>query len=1195
MQKTVYGFKGGLLYMKLTVFFLLMGLLNANARGISQQINFTGKNASLLEIFQTVKQQSGYFIAYDRAFLSNTKPVTIKAVDEPLVKFLNRVLEGQNLSYTIEGTTIIITPEAAAVTAIANAYAGTHFAGPVTGVVRDAEGHPLSGATVRVKGKNLSTGTNEKGAFSIVASEGDVLVVSYIGYVNQEIPVRGGNLAVVLQSSVSNIDSFTISSVVNTGYQRILPQQVTGAVSQIRTKAYESRISTDFLAGLQNRLPGLLINNDVQFQGNNLFQIRGISTMTGNQKPLIVLDGYPTDLSLNDVNPNEIETVTILKDAAAAAIYGVRASNGVIIIDRKKGIAGRTQFAFRSTVSVKPHENYSRYRYDNTGLVNINDFRTRYQDGTISSWASYRQSEITGSFPYLTGIVSDSALNLMIDKSLGLITQQQMEDAYVQLVSYNNAKDYERYFLRNAVTQQYNLNISGGNAQSLYYITGNYLQNKFNQKNNDSRKVQLSGRYNLMPTKRLSLELLTDYNETIGNAAPIPDINKVYQEERFADANGNPLPIIEGSYKTGSRFSKATQAVGFLDQRMYPLTEMNEVNTRTRIADYRITANIRYKIGGGFDASLGGIYESSGIKQSRYATENSSLTRALMNKFVQPATGSTAAIYNLPKGGYLQSKDSLLRSYTLRAQLNYNKQFASIHSFNAIIGTEVRKITGEGNKTAAFGYNDQTLLQQPIDYYKLLASKTQFNGIYLYNPTTQFSDFFAQTYSDDRFVSGYMNVVYAFRNRYSFTGSMRIDQSNLFGTDPKYKYKPLWSLGLAWNVDREGFMQNVNWVNALKLRVAKGFNGNVSKMSLPQAIASYTLNDVFTPSYTVLQLSTPANSGLRWEQTDNFNTGIDFTIFKNISVNIDYYSKRSTDVLGYVATDPFRGASPTYVNEASIDNKGLEFTLNADWIKRRKFNWNTGLVVSYNKSKVLETYVPQPTIAAFSSTSLPTVSSQAVITAAGTGYMKGEPAGIIYSYRYAGMDANGNAQYYNSKGAKTLLTSSIDEGFASLDARGTSIPTTNLGLSNRIDVGNFYFFAMVNYYGGFVVRTPLPNARAPRPMQGVGDYWKKAGDENTATLPSSNYMAASGTTYLANSDRFIVNGAYLTIGDVTASYNLHDVPFLKRAGFTNFELKLQASNLYTVGFNKDNYSVATGSYLKRYLTPTYTIGLFTNF
>lgn len=1174
------------LIMRLTIVILVAAIMQVSASGFAQKINLNKSNAPLEDVLKDLRKQSGYNFVVAGELLDRANSVTISVKDVEFERVLDQIFEKLPISYEINNNTVTLKARPKSfLEHITDQLLAIDLSGKV---VDAATGNPLSGATVIVKGKKQGTRTIADGAFFLENVEKDAtLIITYTGYITKEVKASKDVGIIQMEIAVGNLQEVGVT--VNTGYQRIKPEQSTGAIAQMSTKQYESRISTNFLDGLANRLPGLLINNDVQFKGNSLFQIRGISTMTGDPKPLIVVDGYPTDLALTDINPNEIETVTILKDAASAAIYGVRASNGVIIIDRKKGVAGKPQIAFRTTVSIKPHENYSRYRYEKDGSVAMNYFRGKWLDGNHTGLKNYVKSEMNGTFPYLSGSSSDAAVNLLVDKYLGKITQQQMELGLAGLTTYNNAKDYEKYFLRNAVTQQYNLNISGGSNTATYYLTGNYLNNNLNQKNNENQKVQLAGRFNLTLTPKLSFELLTDFNQTNGNTAPIPDIDKLYADEHFVDQNGNALPVVAGSSRIGSIFTNATIPLGFLDQRMRPITEMNEVNTRFRVSDYRVTANLKYKIWAGLDFSLGGIYESSQNTQRRFASENSSLTKSLINNFVTPASGSDPAVYNLPIGGYLQEQSGLLSNYTVRAQLNFNKTISSNHSVNAIFGAEVRKAVTEGSKSATFGYNDQTLLQLPVDYSRLLNSSNIFNYSFPFNKPLSYADLFGQSYNDDRFVSGYMNVVYAYKSRYSLTGSMRIDQSNLFGTDPKYRYKPLWSLGAAWNINEEKFMK-ADWVDVLKLRIARGFNGNVSKASLPQVVSQYNLNDVMLPSTPSLSLLSPANSGLRWEQTDNFNMGVDFTFFRNISGSIDYYNKRSTDVLGNTDIDPFKGVTSALVNQASINNKGLELTLNADWLRKKNFNWNTGLALSYNASKVLDTYVPQ-----LKDGSVYSGFSQTILASSAQGYMKGEPVGNIYAYRYAGIDNNGSAMYYDSKGNKTVLTSSNDEGFGSLTSKGTSIPTTSIGLSNRIDIGNFYAFCMINYYGGFVVRVPMPNAAAPRPIEGAGDYWRQPGDEAKVSMPSVFNMSVYGSSYLANSDRYVVNGAYLSLGDITVSYNLKKLVALQKLGFSNFEVKLQASNVYTVGFNRENYSIATGSYLKRYITPTYTIGIFTNF
>ncbi|WP_433902740.1 hypothetical protein [Sphingobacterium puteale] len=297
--------------------------------------------------------------------------------------------------------------------------------------------------------------------------------------------------------------------------------------------------------------------------------------------------------------------------------------------------------------------------------------------------------------------------------------------------------------------------------------------------------------------------------------------------------------------------------------------------------------------------------------------------------------------------------------------------------------------------------------------------------------------------------------------------------------------------------------------------------------------------------------------------------------------------------MGNSFIDPTIGVSPSIINNASINNKGLELSLHADWIVRKDFNWNTGLIFARNTSKVLDVYQQ----GAYNPQTLNVL-----------GYVKGYPVGALFAYRDAGLDKNGFPQVKNDRGTiyptDNSVTGSGQDLILSSDTSGvvryagSSIPTMNAGLSNRIDIGRFYIFAMINYYGGFKVRVPAPNPTALRPIEGAEDYWRNPGDENRTNVPSLAALAgnAYNSIYAYNfSDRHIVNGDYLTLGDLTVSYSFDDKRFVKKLGFSHFEVKLQGSNLWTVGFNRFNYSPATGSFQKTYVTPTYTLALFTTF
>lgn len=1107
------------------------------------------------EVFKIIIQQTDYTIVYQASLFKNFPKVELKKGVIRMDKLINKSIKDGHLNVILTEDNTIIIKEAKTQQQI-----------QIHGKVTTQSGLPIPNVTVLLKGTMYGASTDFYGNYNITVFDPEnVLIFSALGYETQEIVVGDqNNINIVLKEDVSELEEVTI----NTGYQKIRPEQSTGSVSTLRARDYDSRINTtDFLTGIQNKIPGLLINNDVQFEGNNLFQIRGISTINGDKKPLIVVDGYPTDLSLDMINPNDIESVTVLRDAAAAAIYGVRSSNGVIIIERKKAKIGKLQVSFRTNTSITPKENFSKYRWDdNASSIYIDSYLATNGAGITSSlW-----NDLQGPFGYAYTYLSEAPGIIVAKREAGIITAEEATQQLNELRTYDNAKDYGRLFLRPAVTQTYNVDVSGGNETARYYITANYIDSDASQIKNDNNRFQLSSRTTLNLSKRLSVDLNTDFQQSRSHMAPIPNLNSINTFERFQDEQGNPLPLFNGS-KVSPLYNERIMGLGLYDNLYYPLVDVNEINTTNNTINYRISTNFRYNIGKGFKLSFGGVYENSRNDMKYLATEESSVTRQYINYYT--TQGTDGLDFNVPRGDFLKRENSSKVGYTLRAQLDYNKQINEEHAFNLILGSEVRSIVTQSDKSAYFGYNDQTLSHQAVD-------NNLFTG-YFYSPYTplnaslSFNDLYDPAYNEDRYFSLYSNVVYTFKKKYSLTGSMRIDQSNLFGTDPKYRYKPLWSVGAAWNIDKEGFMQGVNWANTLKLRMAYGFNGTVAKNSLPQIIASDGLNNLDN-TIPILSLLSPANKKLRWEQTRNINMGLDFGLFKNINGSIDYYIKESTDLLAVNQTDPSTGVESALINQASIRNKGLEVSLSADWITRSNFNWNTGLVFSHNTSEVFEVYNDN---------------SSATSIIGNSDYLEGYPVGAMFSFKYAGVNEQGGALIYDREGNRVPFYGA--EGIEDLILEGSSIPVINLGLSNRVDIGKFYVYAMVNYYGDFKVRTPVPSPLSVRPFEGAGNYWKTPGDEaDLNILPS--LQTRYDDYYIATSDQYTSNGAYLTLGDLTAAYNITGSK-LEKAGISNVEIRFQASNVYTVGFNKNNFSPATGSYAKSYVTPTYTIGLNINF
>ncbi|WP_170154467.1 SusC/RagA family TonB-linked outer membrane protein [Mangrovibacterium diazotrophicum] len=1146
--------------MKLS-FVLIVLSFQLSASSLAQSVTLRVENVTVQEALNRLSRETGLSIVYDEAFFEGANRISVDLTNATIETALERCLENTGYQYQVDRDIIYIRKieEQPQVSSDVR----------VSGVVMDSEGLALPGVNILIKGTSRGITTDGQGRFALNVLVGKTLVFRFVGMKNHEITIgdKPMDVKIVMEQEVSELGNI---DVISTGYQKIRPEHSTGSVAAIQMKEYDSRINTvDFLDGLQDKIPGLLINDDVTFEGNSLFQIRGISTINGNKDPLIVIDGYPTELSLESINPNEIESVTVLKDAAAASIYGVRASNGVIVIERKNAKPGEVRVDFRSTLSVKPKTNYSRYRWDDDASANIIDFMEETRGSLAAGyWFSMN-------FPALSAQVTyPEPMVILAQKAGGAITAEEAEEKLNALKSYNNTDDYSRLFLQNAVTQTYNLNISGGNKKTLYYLTANYAKSDLESVTNSNERFSLSGRATFNLSDRLSLLVDNTFSKSSAISHPVPDISTFYPYERFEDEDGNALATYSGSL-ANPYYNDYLLGKGLMDNMYYPLEDMKDISDNTSALSQRINATLNYKISDAVSLNIGGVFEASKTDTRHLANENSSEVREYVNRYTT-TDNDGLLVYNFPKGSFLQENKASTNGFTLRGQVNLNKEVVENHTINMIMGGEIRKQVSESSLASYMGYNDQTLLLQAVDFYSLLTDfPTEYANA---NPTLSLSTLFNQAYTENRFLSFYSNLVYSFKSKYSLTGSIRVDQSNLFGTNPKYKYKPLWSVGTAWNIHRETFMQDLDWIKSLKLRAAVGFNGNVAKNSLPQIIASSSYNSDYADMET-LDLSAPANSKLRWEQTLNINYGLDFSIFKNISGSLEYYIKKSTDVLANNKIDPTRGVSTAIVNESSLRNNGFEIMLHADWITRKRFNWNTGFVFSYNTSKILEVYDNEIT----------STSKSYTYAMGNTNYLKGYAIGSVFNYRYAGLDSeDGTVLIYDADG-NTKHFDENDKGKSDVVYRGTTIPKYNIGLSNRVDVGNFYFYAMCRFYGGFVTKIPVPTPGGTRPLAGAFNFWRETGDElDPDMLPAYN---AGHDSYYAATDRYTVNGAYFTLGDLTASYSLSGSEFVRKLGVSSLELRAQAHNVYTFALNDQNYSKAMGSYAKKYITPTYTFAL----
>jgi TonB-linked SusC/RagA family outer membrane protein len=1159
--------------MRMLSFFLFAAFLSVHAESPAQSITMSAKNIPLKQVFTVIKKQTGFVVLYNEQLISAAKPVSISAQDMPLQDFLTAVLKSQSIEYTIQGKTIVLSRKpvadsrGASTIAIMQAMDGQD---PVKIRITDSTGAPLAGATVAVRNSRISGVTDANGQVSLNVRPGNVLHISFIGHESRTVMVTvpqiaAGRITVMLSRTDSQLSAVEVS--LSTGYQKIPTYQMTGAASVMSEKEYQQRtaVTGNFLESLEGKVPGLVYNGQT-----GELTIRGVSTFDAVKKPLIVLDGFPTEIDLRTINPLDIVSVSVLRDAAAASIYGVRASNGVIVVETRRGRSGKPVFNVRATQAFQPKPDFGYLKYAPASefvQLQKENFDIAKTSFLLFDWGYYKMDPVQ---EIMFGTTQLSVSN-------PLLTQAQANAKLAALGSYDNLKDYERLFYQNRQTTNLNVDVSGGNDRSTYMMGVNYIGETPVNRRSENKQIIL----NLANTFKFTDWLKFDFRGTYLNFKDVSGNTPAYSDffpyERLTDENGKALPVsLDPGRDYLSRVitkqkNEALMAAGLYDQFYYPYKELYGNTNTTKGSSTRFQGRFNVRIANWLNVDLGGNYENQQSILDELHTEDAYDTRVMISNMAMkdPVTGQ-ALFPNMPKGNILEKTNQRITNYTARLQLNLSHRFGD-HDISGILGLERKQTLTQLYKTSFFGYDGQTLISKPINMSVLNATSMPAFDELGFGGSFNSTNYFNEKEVDNRFMSYYGQGTYIYRGKYVLTGSFRIDQSNLFGVDPKYKYKPLWSAGVNWRLSEEDFARDWNWAKNLQLRAATGFNGNVpSSNNGAFLILSSGLNTILNTPLTYNDVLTPENQSLRWETTQNYNFGIDYTIIGNrISGSVDYYVKKSTDVFGQLDADPTSGFNQYNANTASIRNSGLEFLISSQLMKKKGFEWRLQVTSSFNNNKVLAVKATE-----FANSQLIT---------SGNIFVQGLPMNALYSYNYGGLNEKGQPFVYDRKGNQRILAfygnAQVDVTKDDLIYNGTTTPKYVLGLNNQFSIGAFDLSFLFMYYGGHVMRVEQPNPHnigfyANNPLQGSGNFWRKTGDEKLTNIPG--YVRASSTApgYYQSyalygyeyASQFVRKADYIRLRDLIVTYNARGA-FFKKLGLNNPQVRMQAQNLFRYTFS----------------------------
>ena len=1060
----------------------------------------------------------------------------------------------------------------------------------ITGVVMDGEfkGETLAGATVTLSGNDTDKGTvtDANGKFTLSVPVGTKsLVASYMGYETIEIPLQPNlsNYTITLHFADKALAEFVV-----TGYQQIDRRKLTAAVTTVNLSEEKVGAVKNIDQALAGQVAGLSAVAASGAPGAPMkIRIRGTSSINGVQEPLWVLDGIPMEgneipaiENLNDIddiyqtsiaglNPSDIENITVLKDAAATAIYGARAANGVIVITTKKGKEGRPVVNFSAKMTYNPKVDIGRLN-----LLNANE-KVDLELALLASDYDYRENK--GGVANILNELGE--LNAYQTGGLDALSKEAQQRIN-RLRTINT--DWNDILFRDVFNQEYNISFSGGSDRAHYYASVGYYTEQ--------------GTVKGVENNRYNMTVKTDFkvNSMLTVGASV-FANQRKQESYMTDSGGFTNPVYYS--RMANPYFEPYDAEGNY------IYDKNVQGRETEVPDFNIfeeRANTEKErtdrsVMALFDAALKFNSHLKLTSQFGFQHDNYTLTRYAghnsyaMRKAKEYATflidGERKSIF--PDGGMNKQTEAHTSQWTWKAMLEWDQRLNDIHDIELMGGTEIRHTETEIVTSTAYGYDNRTLTTQPV----IFPSESIARRYPLYE----------EGHTENAYVSWFATASYTLFYRYTLGGSIRFDGSDVFGVAKKYRYLPLYSFSGMWRAKEEQFLKDVNWIDALSIRASYGLQGNIDKNTSPYLIGTFDKISVL-PGYVenVISAETAPNPNLRWEKTKNVNAGLDWEMFQSrIRLNVDYYYRRSTDLISSRQLPLETGFASTTVNWASMENSGWEIALNTNNITTKNFKWNTTLNLGFNSNKILNETVAENS----------TYPSR-----------EGYPVGAIFAYKTAGLDEEGYPLFLAKDGTKQTAaeffrlnrfgasTLSAEEQRGLYSYVGTSEPECSGGFINTFEWKNWQLNVNFMFNLGMKVRvqpsySPTYYDRGLNTNRDILNRWTAT--NTNATLPAlmvnstaraNEYTHYSEYNTYSMLDLWVRDQNYCRLQSLRLGYRIPK-QVLSPMGISSASVSLEGRNLLVIASDYDNYldPETMGNPYAQPVTKSFIFGLTVNF
>lgn len=1165
-------------YIFVSFLFLAVSLLcSSTIYAQNSTVNLNYKDASFVEVINEFRKQTGVKFMYNLEKVKNKRCKDLIVKNVPTQQAIDIVLKHFNLAYSmVEGVVVVKEqPEKPQNPRV------------IKGIVLDENGSALPGVTVLVKGTTIGVSTDVKGNFSITlpGQKENSLIFSFIGMQTQVIKCTDDKpLKITMKTDASQLEEVTV---ISTGYSSLPRKDMVGAYTTVKAEDIMMPAYNSIDQMLQGKIPGMVVVNSSSRIGSTpKITIRGTSTIFGNTDPLWVVDGIiqpdplPIDASsavtedmknlignqISWLNPSDIETITVLKDASATAIYGSKASNGVIVITTKKGSAERTSIRYSTHFSFRTRPNYGMFNYMNSKE------RIQFSKEAYDAGVRYQSDPLPQIYTY-------EGLMAMYNKRQ--INENDFMAQMERLETCNT--DWFDILCRNSFSHNHNLSISGGSQKVTYNASFGYSSSHGTQKGDDMTQFTSRLNVNTQFIKSLSItfNLSGFFSDKKGYG---PGVNP----QSYANQTSRAIPAYDENGKRVfykryyeyqlNRSGQLEYGYNILNEMENSYSKNNSKNFNVSInADWSITDWLKYQF-------VGSIAYSTNNSES-FAGEKTSYIERNYRGYAYGTESSGSAKFNaalLPFGGELATNVINNTSYNMQHKVVFSRTINEIHRLNAMAAMEIRSGENKNNTNTVWGYVPER--------GEILVSPTHPTEITPVGGTVPISwgaldklyqGGWKNTTITNNYVSFFVTFAYSLKDRYVFNANVRSDASNRFGQDANKQFDPTYSFGVSWRMAEEEFVKTyLPWLNQLNLRATYGVQGNVVTSISQDLITQY---QGILPGYNeyYLTISSLPNPLLKWERTKTWNLGLDLQLFNGISMSLEYYGRRSNAIINQDIAQEY-GMNAMKLNGGRIHNHGLEYSVNITPYQRKDFVWTIGINASKNWNRTQNNDIR---------TQADKITKSNFLTGSSDRFLKkGYPLSAFWSYSFAGLDPE--------TGYPTLNLIDFEEADPDID------PTTFLVYSGQKDP---YFTGGVNTRArykslslgvnfsvllGAKKRLPNPyqnfsHGKLPDPFYNLSKdllkRWQKPGDEKHTIYPALytsvedlyNIQLPDGTMsnsiydMWGQSDAMVVNASFLRCTQISLSWNMPK-QICSKFGATNCSISANVNNPFVIGSSRFN-------------------------